>query len=202
LDIRNNPSLIDLSGLENISGVPNALHIQNNDALVSLNGLESITYVASLLTIQGNDNMTSLNGLENLTFVGSFLHIYNNPLLTNLCALYNLILPSYVVIEISYNQVLSMDTANALETQLRDNGFTGSADINNNNGFGLVTCDIDNDTITDAADNCPDICNADQLDADGDGTGDVCDTSPGCGGVVCGVPQPACEQSCEEGCGA
>jgi hypothetical protein len=62
------------------------------------------------------------------------------------------------------------------------------------------TVDIDEDGIADRVDNCPAICNSDQLDADGDGTGDVCDSTPGCGGVVCGVPQPACEESCG-GCG-
>ena len=34
-----------------------------------------------------------------------------------------------------------MDTAYALETQLRENGFTGVAGIDNNNGSGLVSCD-------------------------------------------------------------
>ncbi len=61
--------------------------------------------------------------------------------------------------------------------------------------------DTDSDGVPDDSDNCPLICNADQLDADGDGIGDVCDASPGCGGVSCGVPQPACEESCG-GCGS
>ncbi len=52
--------------------------------------------------------------------------------------------------------------------------------------------DTDWDSIPDGVDNCPHNCNFDQLDADGDGLGDVCDGTPGCGG--CG--QPACEQSC------
>jgi M6 family metalloprotease-like protein len=53
--------------------------------------------------------------------------------------------------------------------------------------------DNDNDGILDLSDNCPDNCNTQQLDADGDDMGDVCDANPGCGG--CG--QPACEVSCD-----
>jgi hypothetical protein len=52
--------------------------------------------------------------------------------------------------------------------------------------------DIDSDGIFDNADNCPNDCNPQQLDADADGIGDVCDTTPGCGG--CGQAQ--CEQAC------
>jgi alpha-tubulin suppressor-like RCC1 family protein len=52
--------------------------------------------------------------------------------------------------------------------------------------------DRDNDGIPDGCDNCPDNCNTQQLDADDDGSGDVCDTDPGCDG--CGQPQ--CEQQC------
>jgi hypothetical protein len=48
----------------------------------------------------------------------------------------------------------------------------------------------ENDGIEDIEDNCPLSCNELQLDADGDGIGDVCDDTPGCGG--CG--QPSCEQ--------
>lgn len=41
-------------------------------------------------------------------------------------------------------------------------------------------------------DNCIDHCNFDQLDADVDGIGDVCDDDPGCG--------KGCEPKCEQGC--
>jgi hypothetical protein len=50
-------------------------------------------------------------------------------------------------------------------------------------------CDPDDINISD---NCPDNCNIQQLDADSDGIGDVCDDTPGCGG--CG--QTACDTEC------
>jgi hypothetical protein len=72
-----------------------------------------------------------------------------------------------------------MDTAYALETQLRDNGFAGTAEIYNNDGSGLVTCDeesdIDGDSVPDNVDNCPNDYNPGQEDADNDNVGDVCD---------------------------
>ncbi len=50
----------------------------------------------------------------------------------------------------------------------------------------------DGDGILEDADNCPLNCNINQLDADGDSIGDVCDSDPGCGG--CG--QDLCEEEC------
>ena len=62
-------------------------------------------------------------------------------------------------------------------------------------GCGQPVCegvDTDGDNVLDVADNCPDICNFQQLDGDGDGIGDVCDLG-GCG-TGCGLP--ACEEAC------
>ncbi len=67
-------------------------------------------------------------------------------------------------------------------------------------GCGKPDCDIpsdvDNDGVPDSEDNCPLNCNTQQLDADNDGTGDVCDGSPGCGGGSCGSSEPDCEIEC------
>jgi len=52
--------------------------------------------------------------------------------------------------------------------------------------------DTDNDGWGDVCDNCPAVCNTQQLDADKDGIGDVCDPAPGC--VGCALPQ--CELQC------
>lgn len=46
-----------------------------------------------------------------------------------------------------------------------------------------LSVDTDGDGVYDSVDNCPDVQNADQADADGDGIGDVCD-SPECGNGV------------------
>jgi hypothetical protein len=63
-------------------------------------------------------------------------------------------------------------------------------------GCGQVLCegqvDTDRDSFPDNVDNCPTMCNRFQLDADGDGLGDVCDPTPNCGGSG----QPVCEAVC------
>ncbi len=45
-------------------------------------------------------------------------------------------------------------------------------------GLGMVDEDDDDDGVNDSVDNCPLTANTDQLDTDGDGLGDVCDTTP------------------------
>ena len=152
-----NNSLASLNGLENLTTVGNDLVIGFNNSLTSLNGLENLTSVGNDLGIIYNTSLTSLTGLNNLTTVSGDLYIDNNDALTNLCALYNVNLGGDSL-NIYSNTVLSMDTAYALETQLINNGFTGTADIHDNNGSGLVSCENDDDAdgILNEDDECED----------------------------------------------
>ena len=111
-------------------------------SLTDLTGLEGLTRLRGFLTIQYNNQLTSLSGLENLTNLGGYgLGIFFNNALTNLCALYN-VNNTGDLLNIYGNTLLSMETALALETQLISNGFTGTSEIENNDGSGLVTCDV------------------------------------------------------------
>jgi hypothetical protein len=168
LQIEDNDALTSLSGLNNLTSVGGFLQIMFNNALTSLNGLENlnnihwntaknwnllivgnrsltdistlsnITSLGGSLEIVNNDALTSLNGLENLTS-GKALIIRENDILINLCALYNLNIGIYRL-SIYNNTDLSMDTAYALETQLRSNGFTGTSNIHDNSGIKQFFC--------------------------------------------------------------
>ena len=100
--------------------------------------------------------------------------------------------PTTVAFEPNKTYVVTIDNSTTL-----DNGTTRTFQANNNNilqhvysfEFQTASDDTDADGIADNVDNCPTVCNPQQLDADTDNIGDVCDATPGCGG--CG--QPACE---------
>jgi hypothetical protein len=97
---------------------------------------------------------------------------------------------------------LCIDAGNNSVANLPSFDFEGNPRIIDGNGDGnaivdmgayeFLNIDTDYDGILDYVDNCPNIPNPQQLDANGNGIGDCCDPTPGCGG--CG--QVACDQSC------
>ena len=85
-----NPSMTNLSGLDNVTSIGGNLEIYNNDALASLTGLDNVTSIGGWLNISGNDALTNLTGLDNVTFIEGWLSVRANDALTSLTGLDNL----------------------------------------------------------------------------------------------------------------
>ncbi len=122
--IVNNPSLIDLYGLHNLSRVLyTGLSLYNNNALLNLDGLSTLKSIGSIL-IQENDNLADLTGLNSIDTIGS-LTIQLNQSLENLHGLENL----------KYNIVLSIHSnpslcnMNGINTNLRIESIEISSNI-------------------------------------------------------------------------
>ncbi|HOW25607.1 MAG TPA: T9SS type A sorting domain-containing protein [Bacteroidales bacterium] len=79
-----NPSLIDLSGLENVTSIGGTVQIDGNSSLTSLSGLNNVTSINGDLNIRSNGALRSLSGLDNIT-AGSVdnLNIWDNDSLSN-----------------------------------------------------------------------------------------------------------------------
>ena len=67
-------------------------------------------------------------------------------------------------------------TCNLIGTYHKDEWFEGHANFGGT--CGAPPPDIDNDGVPDSVDNCPNCLNPDQLDSDGDGVGDACESIP------------------------
>jgi hypothetical protein len=88
--INSNSSLTSLTGLEGLSLIKGSLSIQGNSSLFDLTGLNNLSSVIVSLVIGYNDTLANLSGLENLESIGSSLAVYENDQLINLSGLENL----------------------------------------------------------------------------------------------------------------
>lgn len=81
LELRGNPVLTDLEGLENLVSIGNDIQITNNDALTSLVALSDLTSVGDSILVQENATLPNLNGLQNITDYDdtNTVNIINNP---------------------------------------------------------------------------------------------------------------------------
>lgn len=88
LEIRDNPGLVDLSGLDGLSSVSADAWLVGNAKLASLDGLQALTEVGGL-QIEGHPQLASLDGLQALAQAAR-LRLEDNPKLTSLTALESL----------------------------------------------------------------------------------------------------------------
>ena len=90
LKVQNNPKLVSLSALKNISISRHngSLYIENNSSLVNLDGLQFIKNIF-MLFINNNSVLENVDGLINLTSLQHNTEISNNPKLNNLDGLVN-----------------------------------------------------------------------------------------------------------------
>lgn len=88
---------------------------------------------------------------------------------------------------LTYVPALDASGTATVTVRLQDNGGTanGGVDTSAPQSFTItVFPDADGDGITNAADNCPTVANASQLDTDGDGAGNACDDDDDNDGIV------------------
>lgn len=78
-----NPSLTNLTRLDNVASIGGRLWVVGNELLTSLTGLGNVTSIGGNLSIYENAALTSLAGLDNLTYIETWLHIYDNPYLSS-----------------------------------------------------------------------------------------------------------------------
>lgn len=133
MEISNNAILTDLQGLENIAAIEDAdagqFYLTDNPLLVNLNGLQNLTTVSHQFVVRNNASLQSLSGLDHLTTIGS-LFLEDNANLTNLNGLSSLTSLGGLLLSGSNNNAFSLSGMTSLgsigllgvsrSTQLKD----------------------------------------------------------------------------------
>ncbi len=83
LIIRRNNSLLNLSGLSNLTELTGGITIDENALLQNIDAFSGLNYVRSI-TITGNAELQNLNGLSNIEGTGGAVDISFNPRIQNL----------------------------------------------------------------------------------------------------------------------
>jgi len=115
LFIDNNPSLIDLSGLNGLTTINDTFSLLGNNALATLSHLGNLTTVGGIFSVNNCDSLANfsgsanpqLDGLNNLTTVGGDLIIDNNDALTSLSGLGNISTGTIDAVAIRNNPLLT-----------------------------------------------------------------------------------------------
>jgi len=145
VEIYNNNSLVDLSGLERLTTINNSLKVESNDLLSDLSGLTYITSIGGELKIQNNNILTDLTGLESITETsGDSVFIHGNDSLRNFVGLNNLRTINANLI-ISNN--INLKTLSGLDSLKSINGKLWISDNKILNNINSIS-DISIDTIS------------------------------------------------------
>ncbi|WP_452598313.1 hypothetical protein [Pontimicrobium sp. MEBiC01747] len=143
-----NESLVDISGLSNLSVIESSFYIRANNVLNSLIDLTGLTSVGST-EISYNDSLVSLSGLENVTNINGSLSIKHNDNLESISEL-NSIENISGSITISWNNSISSlsDFNNLISVasiEIRENPIlttmSGFENLNQILGLGLLIYD-------------------------------------------------------------
>ncbi len=176
LTLRDFSSITSLAGFSNLMSA-HKIELTSNAMSTGLEDLQSLTELNIL-------NITQCSGLADIISIGAVkdideIIVINNPDLTALSFIDQL-----SVVNTEVNISLNQNLQNCcILKQLLTNEilFTGSLVIENNASECESIEDVyacNDDGILASNDNCPDVNNPDQKDADGDGIGDACDNCP------------------------
>lgn len=165
-EIKNNPLLTNLAGLENLTSISYGnFVIENNPELANITALSGLTgAIGYSIIIKDNPALISLNGLQNITQPGDDdLHIENNDLLTDLTGLHNIIWADDTLI--MGNDGLSDLTGLSSLTQTGSFIINGNINLYNLNGIvsleHIYGLEIDNNPVLN---NISSFTNVDLLD--------------------------------------
>lgn len=137
-DMNGNPSLNDLTGLENLKNVNGGLIIEENNQLTNLFGLSHLSSVNVGLWVKDNNLLTSLEGIDSLINIQGEIQIHYNPSLTSLSGLSKVIPGNIDEIQIRDNYTLTSCEVNATCTLLSDS-IASALIINNSLGCNNIT---------------------------------------------------------------
>lgn len=88
--IKDNPSLKNINGLNNVKKIQGNLYIYECDVLGNLDGLSNVTEISGFVSFYDNPSLENIEGLSSLEKVGFDLSIFRNRQLTNIDGLINL----------------------------------------------------------------------------------------------------------------